>query len=551
MLRTLFTDLPDLVILNIFHYLSSFDAIQAFYNIDNQTDRILNLLIESQCFSTIHHLRLRLFHFVCQHVLPYLNRKLSHLTLYDHQLDLVRKTQIHINLSSLHLININENETLLSFFLHEQLTNLTIEFLNEHHNEAQAYVCEQFLFNKISKNLVHCHLLNKFGLQLQHLTLFPHHSIQQITIQLKELSDLHILFDHLVNIQILNVKLCQWKLEDYKYDYKKLSQTLPFLIEFSLETNHTLTFNRILLLIEHLIHLEKLSINYRNYDEHGIDINRFQHILIHLNHLINLNLFLKFIYFHLNPKYTFESHLSFKQQWNISTNWNSIQKYYLAYTKPYLYQTYAISTDILFQDELKVLPSITKLSLTTHMKQENSLVMIRLLNQQFPSLTHLHLIDSFGIENNGEFNVKLLKISSFDASDLKNFNLFQNLFQAMPNLIYLYVNCNILINCNLEFLLGNNQIKYLEFKTNNFDEIPNLLIYFPFVEQLTVNNQKQIKQYQRKSYLFLFNWFEISPRLYTIHIKAPKISDLFYLNRIQSDENLFIQHSNEILTLWR
>jgi hypothetical protein len=38
---TLLTDLPDLVILDILPYLSSFDAIQAFYNIDNTTNRVI------------------------------------------------------------------------------------------------------------------------------------------------------------------------------------------------------------------------------------------------------------------------------------------------------------------------------------------------------------------------------------------------------------------------------------------------------------------------------------------------------------------------------
>jgi hypothetical protein len=455
---TLFPDLPDLVILDIFRYLSPFDAIQAFYN---TTDRILNLLIEARCFSTIHHLRLPLFNFVCEHVVPRIGAKLSHLTLYDHQLSLAHEKQILLylsNLSSLHLINlieIPENENILSYFLHQQLKNLTIEFVSERHIEAQAYICEQFIFNKRSPSLINCQLLNNYGIQLQHLTLFRNHSLEKLTIQLKQLSDLHVLFDNLLNIKILKIELCRWTIEDIKYDYTKLSKKLPYLTEFSLQTEHALSFNQLLIILQHLIHLKILSFIYRNYDEHGIDISQLESALSPLHYLTKLDFIIKFVYFNLNHKLTFENNLQFKQRWNVHTYKNSLYKYYLAYTQPFIHRDYSISTDFLLEDDLTDFPTITNLTLTTHKKQLSLLPIIRLLNNHFPSLTNLHIVDSFGIEENDRWNCKLPKIHSFDASELKISNLFKVLLQSMPNLINLHVNSNILIGCDLKLVLTN------------------------------------------------------------------------------------------------
>ncbi|CAF4430418.1 unnamed protein product, partial [Adineta steineri] len=129
--------------------------------------------------------------------------KLSRLTLYDHQLMIARTKQIYLylsNVSSLHLINIIEikenNDNDLSYFLTKQLKKLTIQFISEHHIEAQAYICEQFIFNKESTNLTDCHLLNNYGIHLRRLNLFPNNSIQEMTVQLKYLTDLHVLFDN-------------------------------------------------------------------------------------------------------------------------------------------------------------------------------------------------------------------------------------------------------------------------------------------------------------------------------------------------------------------
>jgi hypothetical protein len=551
---TLFTDLPDLAILNTLRYLSSFDAIQAFYNIDTNTDRIINLLIEAECFSTIHHLRLPLFNFVCDNVLPRIGTKLSHLTLYDHQLVLARKKQILLylsNLSSLHLRNIGENENDLSYFLHEQIKHLTVEFISEHHIEAQAYICEQFIFHKNCENLIDCHLMNSYGIQLRHLNLFPNNCLENLTIQLQELSDLHILFDNLSHIKILNVEICRWTIEDIKYDYTKLSKKLSYLIEFSLQTQHALSFSKMLTIIRNLIYLKKLSFIYRNYDERGIDINQLELTLTNLPYLLEFHFFIKFIYFNLNSKLTFENNIQFKERWNVYTYQNSLYKNYLAYTKPFIHRNYSISTDILLEDDSTYFPSITNLSLTTHTKFLSFLPIIRLLNENFPSLTHLHVMDSFGIEENKDWNFRLSKIHSFDASDLKLSNLFSNLFRSMPNLNHLHINSNILINSDLKFLLTKNKIKYLELITNNLDEINGILIHFSALECLIINSKKQLNQYQRKFYRSVFNWFEICSRLYIIHIKAHQISDLFYLLHMESDETMHVQYSNELLTVWK
>ncbi|CAF3788357.1 unnamed protein product [Adineta steineri] len=559
MLRTLFTDLPDLVILNIIHYLSPFDAIQAFYNIDNDDDnRILNLLIEARCFSSIHQLRLPLFNFVCDYVIPYMGSKLSHLTLYDHQLTIARTKQIYLylsNLSSLHLINIieiKENDNDLLYFLTKQLKKLTIQFISEHHIEAQAYICEQFIFNKESTNLIRCHLLNNYGIHLRHLNIFPNNSIQEMTVQLKHLTDLHVLFDNLINIKILNIEICQWTIEDIKYDYTKLSKKLPHLIEFSLQIHHTLSFNQMISIIQHLIYLNKLSFIYRNYDERGIDINQLQLILNHLQCLKHLHFIIKFIYFNLNPKLTFEYNIQLKQQWNVHTYMNLLYKTYLAYTQPVIHRNFSISSDILLDDDLIYLPTITNLNLTIHTKQISLLPIIRLLNSHFPCLNHLHIIDSFGIEEKNDCNMKLFNIHSLNASELKISNLFFYLIQSLPNLIYLQVNSNVLINCDLKLLFVNNQIKHLELITKNFDEINNILLYFPILKYLIINNKKQSNDYKRKSYRIVFNWFEICTQLYTIHIKTDKLSNLFFnLSHTESNPKIYIQYSNEMLTVWK
>ncbi|CAF1231798.1 unnamed protein product [Rotaria magnacalcarata] len=554
---TLFTDLPDLVVLNVLRFLSHFDAIQAFYNINNNTERILSLLIEGQCFSSMHYFRLPLFNFVCDHVLSRIGSKLTHLTLYDHQLALAYQKQILLyltNVSSLHLINIveiTESDNYLSYFLRKQLKSLTIEFLSEHHFEAQAYVCEQFIFSKNSESLTHCHLITDHGILLKHRILLPNVSIINMTIQLRQLSDLHVLFDYLLNVKILNVKICRWTVEDIKYDYTKLPKTLSHLVEFSLQSDHALSFNQMITIFRHLIHLEKLSFLYRNYDEHGIDINQLEIALTHLKNLTELNSIINFIYFNLNPKLTFENNIHFKQRWNIHTYKNLLYKNYVAYTQPFINASYSISSDILLEDNSTDFSSITNLTLKTHTKQLSLLPIIRLLNSRFSSVTHLHIIDSFGIEDNHNDDFKLPKVYSFDASEIKLSNLFKILLLSMPNLTRLQVNLNVLIACDWKLLLANNKIKHLELKTNNLDQINPILFYFSSLEQLTVNTKKQSNQYKRKYIQVILDWFHKCFQLCTIHVKAHKLSDFLYIEHAESDKNMHVKYSNEILTLWR
>jgi hypothetical protein len=172
------------------------------------------------------------------------------------------------------------------------------------------------------------------------------------------------------------------------------------------------------------------------------------------------------------------------------------------------------------------------------------------LNKQFPSLTHLHIVDSFGIDENEKWNLKFSRIYSLNASDIKISNLFNNLLESMPNLTNLQINSNILLNCN-RIILSKNRIKYLELITNNFDQINDLLLYFPTLEQLIINSKKQFNQSERKFYRIILHWFEICSRLYTIHIKAHKLADLFYSIRIEINQTMHIQYSNEVLTIWK
>jgi Leucine-rich repeat (LRR) protein len=164
-------------------------------------------------------------------------------------------------------------------------------------------------------------------------------------------------------------------------------------------------------------------------------------------------------------------------------------------------------------------------------------------------VTNLHIVDSFGIEEeNDEWNSKLTKIHSFDASELKISNLFKILIQSMPNLIYLHVNSNVLMDCNLKLLLTKNRIKHLELITNNFEQIKDILRYFPFLKQLIINTKNQSNQFKRKSFQIIFDWFHLCSQLYIIHIKANKLSDLIHIDH---DETIHIQYSNEILTVWK
>lgn len=551
---TQFLDLPDLVLLEILRYLPSFDAIQAFYDIDRHTDRIINLLIENQCFSNVHQLPLPLFKFVCHSVIPRLGKNLFHLTLYDHQLSLAyfHRILLHLpNLSSLHLINLTENEINLAYFLNEQIENLIIEFLSEHHIEVQAYVCEQFLFDVNSNHLQTCQLINRYGLQLKHLNLSPNFCLRQLSIQLKELADLHVLFDHLIHIEILHVQICQWTIEEIKYDYTNLRDKLRHLIEFSFHCEHTVSYSQMLTILSNLRSLEKLTFIYRNYDERGIDIQQFESTLTHLPHLVQLHFLIKFIYFSLNPKHTFENRIAFKQQWNVHTYTNPFSKSYLAYTRPFQQHDFSISTDLLFNDdEIDWFPSVKNITITTHTKQLAFVPILRQLNDQFPSMTHLHIIDSFGVLENEYWDLKLPRISSLNASDMKTWNFFDNLVQSMSNLTSLQIDTNLLKNSNLK-ILRRKPIKFLELIAKNFEEINDYLPDFPRLQCLTINTKKHFQQFERKFFRILLEWFDLSSRLFTIHILTHKLSQLFYPTPFEINENLHFQYSNEFLTIWK
>ncbi len=71
------------------------------------------------------------------------------------------------------------------------------------------------------------------------------------------------------------------------------------------------------------------------------------------------------------------------------------------------------------------------------------------------------------------------------------------------------------------------------------------------MEQLTINSKKQSYQYERKLPRIVFNWFDICSRLFIIHIKAHKLSDLFYLVQMESNETMNVQYSNEMFTVWK
>ncbi len=118
-------------------------------------------------------------------------------------------------------------------------------------------------------------------------------------------------------------------------------------------------------------------------------------------------------------------------------------------------------------------------------------------------------------------------------------------------MIDLHINSNVLTACDLKSLLTKTKIKQLELVTNNLDEINDILLYFSTLEQLIINSKKQSNHYQRKSCRIVFNWFQICSRLYTIHVKAQKLSDLFYLVRMESDETIHVQYWNEMLTIWK
>lgn len=555
---TALTDLPDLVILNIFVYLRPFHAIQAFYDLDDRSDRFIHLLIECRYFSTIHHLRYALFDFVCREVLPRMGEKLRHLTLDHHQLQLAEERDILgclSNLSSLCLLNvleINEQNNALAYVLRPQLENLSIDFIGEHHLEAPAFVCEQFLFDQREIQLSRCRLSSVFGIQLQHLNLFPNRSIEELNIQLKDLCDLHLLFDNLKSIRVLHVQLCQWTINELKYDYRKLTEQLPYLKEFSLRSEHALNFERVLRILQPLYQLEKLSLVYRNYDEYGIDIERFQSVLSRYDRLKEFHLVLKFVYFQLNPKLTFEQCLAFKEQWNIQSYVNLGYKTYLAYTKPWIADHSSLSTDFLFDNPARRFPTVTHLHLTTHAKQSSLVSLFDQLTRNFPSLTHFHLVDSFGIitETTDE-SVQLPKISSFVASDVKLVNVFAPLVRSMSNLTDLHVNLDLLHQCDLRVLFRGNAIKSLELVTNNFEQIVGLLPYFLLMEQLTVNTKKQSTPGKRRFYRLVLDWFEVCSQLFIIQIKAHRLADLFYGTRLLAGPSLFVQYEIEMLTVWR
>ena len=339
MSTTIFTDLPDLVLLHILRYLSPFDAIQAFYDVDSEIDRMINLLIEARCFSCLHQFPVPLFEFICDRVLPRMGARLTHLTLHDHHLRLAREKQILSalrNLSSIRLkINavVNEPDLDLDYYLHPQLEDLTLEFHGAHHRDAQAFVCEQFLCHMRSEHLKRCQLWDIGGIQLRYLDLAVNHSLEALTIQLRCLADLHLLWDHFPNLRMLNVELRHWSTEDVKYDYRKLSTELVHLTDFTLKSDHTLSFNLLLTIIEHMIHLKKLSFIYRNYDEHGIDLHRFERALNNLTRLTDLHFLIRFVYFQLSPKLAFNDDLRWQTPWKIQSYVNPIHKTYVVHTR--------------------------------------------------------------------------------------------------------------------------------------------------------------------------------------------------------------------------
>ena len=334
MSTTVFTDLPDLVLLQIFNYLPPFDAIQAFYDVD----RMINLLLEARCFSCIHQFPMPLFEFVCDHVLTRMGARLTHLTLHDHHLRLAREKRVLSALQNLSSIRlkiesvVNDVELDLGYYLHLQLEELSLEFHGEHHRDAQAFVSEHYLCHTKSERLKRCQLLDTDGIQLRYLDLAVNHTLKELTIQLRCLADLHLLWDHFPNLSLLNVELRHWTNEDVKYDYRTLSNRLVHLTDFSLKSDHILSFNLLLTILEHMIHLKKLSFIYHNYDENGIDLHRFERTLNNLTRLTQLHFLIRFVYFQLSPKLTFNDEFRWRTSWKIQSHVNPIHKTYLVHT---------------------------------------------------------------------------------------------------------------------------------------------------------------------------------------------------------------------------
>ncbi|CAF1483190.1 unnamed protein product [Didymodactylos carnosus] len=396
MMVCIITDLPDLVVLELFSYFKPVECIYFFFDFDERWNSLLN---EKQFVANVNYLSLlssSTFDYICSRVLPRVSSNIISMSINGNFMDGCQLRKIFHNLSfsklkKLKLLCVLEPDDFeLCFKQTSNLTDLTVNNVNESAAEQFSSVIYKYL-----------HTLTKFEcrdkLNLK-LNANCHYSLTTVTLCLQSICDLWILFNYLPWLECLQIGFnFEYKMNDDEcsrfescYNGSLVHELVPRLTHFKMiSTMPQIDYSIFDRVIQSMIYLQSLSFDYRVHVSRsyhrsvsGLQLAQTLYPLANLTHLE----FRLSVRVELGQDIS-ELFLTYQCQWsNISWHVDDVTKLFYVYTRPWMK---SVSFTIFDYDrsrniEMNNFQDVTLLCLFTTASLDRVI-------KHFPSITHLKL----------------------------------------------------------------------------------------------------------------------------------------------------------------
>ena len=232
---TTFEDLPDEILLLICRYLSQLDILDSFSNLNKRYTKTITFYRENIFLS--HLTSNELEHFLTDHLSTFASNVISLYVnnssmlnlgkIFEEKFDKIDQQFSRLTRLDFHQIDIETLENLSwRFNTMNYLRELNIDLTNDRLSSMPVQF-DEFLCGKLfsSSNSFQCLTLNldEYRFHLHSFTQISE-QLHSLTISVKHLNDLLVLFDHLPNLEQLNITIgcshpSNTKDETYRYDH--------------------------------------------------------------------------------------------------------------------------------------------------------------------------------------------------------------------------------------------------------------------------------------------------------------------------------------------
>ncbi|CAF4205162.1 unnamed protein product, partial [Rotaria sp. Silwood2] len=246
--QTCFEDLPDEILLFMCRYLSQVNILDSLLNLNNRINKTISSYREKIFLS---HLSYKDFYHLINKHLPYLSANVYYLYInncsmlnagkvfeekfnkIDQQFPLLRELIFHqIDIETLENLSWRFNTM---YFLRQLIIDIAEDRLSSMPVQFDEFICGKLFspsnsFQNLKLNL------NRYEFNLRSVT-YKCKNIRQLTLSVKCLNDLLVVFNHFPNIEKLNITIGCSSLYDINndiYPYEHLWWKVPCLTHFNL-----------------------------------------------------------------------------------------------------------------------------------------------------------------------------------------------------------------------------------------------------------------------------------------------------------------------------